>query len=228
MRSPIQLLVVIAAFGTDAIVRAQDDAQVKDWPRFHIGLAVGESDLQWNWSQSGLPEHFWSDETTEPDRVLKVVAGFRPFRVVGFEMQYIDFDEADMRVRGNLLFSFAQTGGRFYDQSSYMKADADAWVLSALLFIPEPSPSFDVYGKAGVAYLDESFVADAYTLDCTPISQCIRTFHSDVHQSDAELYVGIGAQFKIAPAVAVRVEYEAIDRDRDPAAMLSVGIAWEH
>ena len=143
-------------------------------------------------------------------------------------MQYIDFDEADMRVRGNLLFSFAQTGSRFYDQSSYMKADADAWVLSALLFIPEPSRSFDVYGKAGVAYLDESFVADAYTLDCTPISQCIRWSYSDVHQSDAELYVGIGARFKIAPAVAIRVEYEAIDRDGDPATMLSVGIAWEH
>ena len=227
MRSSSQLLVVIAVFGTDVVVRAQDEAQVQDWPRFHIGGAFGETDLEWDWSQSGLPERFWSNETTDPDKVAKVVVGFRPVRVVGVEIQYIDFDEADMSVRGRLLFNFAQ-GGTFYDQHSYMKADADAWVLSALLFIPEPSPSFDVYGKAGVADFDESFVANAYTLDCAPISQCIQRFHSDVHQSDAELYVGIGARFKIAPAVAVRVEYEAIDREGDPATMLSVGIAWEH
>jgi len=142
-------------------------------------------------------------------------------------MQYIDFDEADMRTRGTRLFGGGQVTV-FYDQSSEMKADANAWVLSALLFIPESSPSFDVYGKVGVADLDESFTAGGYTLDCAPVSQCIQRFHSDVHQSNAGLYVGIGAQFKVAPAVAVRVEYEAIDGDGDPAAMLSVGIAWEH
>jgi len=71
----------------------------------------------------------------------------------------------------------------FYDQYSVMKADANAWVLSALLFIPESSPTFDVYGKVGVAELDESFSAYAYTLDCAPVSQCLRPLDSAVQQS---------------------------------------------
>ena len=220
------MLVVVAAFVTAGVVRAQDEAQVREWPRFHLGVAFGETDLEWDWSQSELPERFWSEETMDPDRVSKVVAGFRPARIVGVEIQFIDFDEADMETRGRALFGGGQVTV-FYDYRSYMRADADAWVLSTLLFIPEPSPLFDVYGKVGVADLDESFTARGYTLDCAPVSQCLRPFNNDVHQSNAGLYVGIGARFKIAPAVAVRVEYEAIDRDGDPAAMLSVGLAWE-
>ena len=54
------------------------------------------------------------------------------------------------------------------------------------------------------------------------------TFSSDVDQSDSGAYLGFGARFRIARAVAVRVEYEALDRDvGDNTTMLSLGIAWE-
>ena len=98
-------------------------------------------------------------------------------------------------------------------------------MLSALLFIPEASQSIDVYGKVGVADLDESFVASA--TDTRAAAGC-RPFSSSIEQSDSAPYVGFGGRFKIAREFALRVEYEAIDRDGgDPIAMLSLGIAVE-
>lgn len=221
MRSLV-LLAAIAAFSTAGSVRAQEER-----PRFHVGAAVGESDLAWDWSQSGLPERFWSDESMEPDRVRKVVAGFRPVRIVGAEIEYVVFDDAGMGARGRRLFGGGQAP-LVYDQTSYMKAGAEAWVLSALLFFPEPSPSVGFYAKIGVADLDESFTASATTVECVPVVQCLNTINSDVHRRDAGPYLGIGARFDVARAVAIRVEYEAIDRDvGDNVTMWSLGVGWE-
>jgi opacity protein-like surface antigen len=166
----------------------------------------------------------------EPERARKVVAGFRPVRIVGVEIQYIDFDDTGLGARGTLLRGGSRQGGpAVYDQASFMKAGAEAWLLSALLFIPEQLPLVDVYGKVGVADLAESFTAIATTVECVPLSQCTNRIYSDVHESNVGPYIGIGARFELAPAVAVRAEYEAIDRDvGDPAAMLSLGFAWEH
>ena len=80
----------------------------------------------------------------------KVVAGFRPVRVVGAEISM----STSVRRRRETLFS-----ERYYPALTVysFKGKANATVLTALLFIPDPSPSFDVYGKVGVAKLEESF-----------------------------------------------------------------------
>jgi hypothetical protein len=95
-------------------------------------------------------------------------------------------------------------------------------------------PSFDAYGKVGVARFEESFdvyVSD-WSLPCRlqPFGQapsCL--FISQGGQTDSHPYVGIGVRFKESGrAWAVRLEYEAIDGELgDTTTMLSVGIAWE-
>ena len=112
-----------------------------------------------------------------------------------------------------------------------MKGRSTAWVVSGVLFIPERSPTADVYAKVGVAELDESLEAQHFAIvvgGCV-ISACPRIdVESEVRQSDSRPYVGIGARFKVARAVGVRVEYEAIDRDPgDDTTMLSLGVALE-
>ena len=110
-----------------------------------------------------------------------------------------------------------------------MNASAEAKVLSALLFIPEQLPLINVYGKIGVADLDESIIANATEYVCTPLLNCRNDFRSEVRQSDVGPYVGFGARIKVGAATGVRVEFEAVDRDDgDPMTFLSVGIAWEH
>jgi hypothetical protein len=218
------LLVVIAAFGTSAVVRAQDAAQVQEWPRFYIGVAVGLSDLQPDWSSVGVPEHLQPITSLDAVKGWKAVVGFRPARVVGAEIEYIDFGS----VESGTTYSSPHQAVRATSFYSF-KGRPNAMVLTALLFIPDPSPSFDVYGKVGVAKLDESFNAsyfDRGSAGCEIFPYC--SFSADVDQTDWRPYVGFGARFKVARAMGVRVEYEAIDGDvGDPVTMLSVGFAWE-
>ena len=50
-------------------------------------------------------------------------------------------------------------------------------MLSALLFIPEQLPLFDVYGQSGIADLDESYHRPTpLTVDCFPVSSLSQRF----------------------------------------------------
>ena len=158
---------------------------------------------------------------------LKVVAGFRPLRVVGVEIAYVDFGEAGTEDNYSPNMGISLGG---YSLTS--KANATA--LAALLFIPEPWPPVDVYGKVGVAKLEESFDVwvEDWSLPCRvrPFGidpSCM--FSSQADQTGTHPYVGIGARFKVAPAWAVGLEFEGIDGEfGDATTMFSVGIAWQH
>jgi hypothetical protein len=223
MRHLITSLAAIAAFGSDAAI-----AQDQEWPRFHVGVAVGESRLDRTLSEaSEALAEIWGDKSIDDVTGWKVAAGFRPSRIVGAEIQYVEFGEDEVSdVDGYGAQVFTITAGLD------MKASTTAWVASALVFIPERSPTVDVYGKVGIAALDESLEAHHFNYvlgPCIPISACpLNVQDSAVHESDSRPYLGIGARFKVARALGVRVEYEAIDRDTgDDITMLSIGVAFE-
>jgi opacity protein-like surface antigen len=226
--SSLAALVLMAALSTD-VVRAQDSPKAQSWPRFHIGVGVGLESQYSRYvgpelSSDGIPEslRFSSAFYGPPDSEemdWKLAAGWRPVRVVGAEIQYVDFGGfAQRRRRG---------GGQVATQFLSTNVRADATVLNALLFVPEPLPWFDVYGKVGVAKLTESVTGEGYNYGlpgCVP--SCALTV--DEERKDSRRYVGIGARFKVASHWAVRVEYEEIDGDTtDKTTMLSLGIAWE-
>ena len=212
VRCSIQSLVVIAAFGTAAGVRAQDEAQTQEWPRFHVGGAIGQSRFDPDFTALGVPEGWPKPDTTTG---RKIVAGFRPARVVGVEFQLVDFGE-----------DVAEFNTSHHPRLTdiYVESSANAWVVSALLFIPAPAPRVDVYGKVGVALLDESFRASGYNPPtCGPIFCSI-----DIDQTESRPYIGIGFRFNVARQTALRLEYEAIDADvGTPLTLLSLGVAWE-
>ena len=232
VRSSIQLLVAIAAFGTAGVVRAQDAAQSQEWPRFHVGVGIhtgGKADLETDWESAGVPEFIRPTTAVESgsESHWKLSAGFRPLRVVGAEIAYIALGdgEAEDGYTPNMGISFGEY---------WLKTEASAAVMAAVLFIPDASPEFDVYGKVGVAAYKESF--EVHVSDWTPMCrlqpfgqkpECL--FDNQGHQTESQPYVGIGIRFKIASNWAARIEYEAIDRDvGDNTTMFSAGIAWEH
>ena len=185
-------------------------------------------------AEAGVPGQPWGNRSLDSSTGQKVVAGFRPLRIVGMEVQLVDFGSQEVAAYAGGLIGSGQTT-HCCQQSSYMSASSEGKVLAALLFFPEPLVSFDVYTKVGVAHLDESL--DAYAFDeLTPGCQfgpggfppfCL--FRNEVDQSESSPYVGFGFRYKIAPAAGVRVEYEAIDGDLgDNTTMFSLGIAWEH
>lgn len=225
--SAVKWVLALPAFGTVDVVRAQ--VQEQDWPRFHIGVAMGLRTTGLSHSLSevgGVPEEAWGDLSVESDDIgWKLVAGFRPLRIVGAELQYVDFGEGTRQSRN---------GGQVPIQAVTLQSSADAKVLTAILFVPEHLRSFDFYGKVGVADLDDSFTVSGYDRlipGCRgppfPVApEC--DFDIEADQSESAPYVGLGVRLEIASAVAVRFEYEAIDRDEgDGPSMLSLGIAWE-
>jgi len=137
---------LVAAFGTDAALHAQNEAQDPEWSRFYVGAALGQPRLDRSLSEAGEPlvGLFGDLEVPEPTG-LKVLAAWRPMRLVGAELQYSDFGEEGRSA------TFGRAGYAGYD----IRTQANAWVVSALLFVPERRPSFDVYGKLGVAQLDD-------------------------------------------------------------------------
>jgi hypothetical protein len=237
MRSLVQSLVAIAAFSTGVAVRAQE------WPRVHIGVAAGDPDWSVDMSEAGVPlldPIYRPDKPVEPDSGWKLVVGFRPVRVVGMELQYVDFGEGATTVHSGWIFG---SQVRTYQQTSSINVNADASVLTALLFIPMPKPSLDVYGKVGVADINDSLAITTTTIEvdlpnaprvpippeCIPYARCSSIASRDVERSESAPYIGIGTRVKIANHWALRVEYEAIDRDvEDTTTMLSIGLAWEH
>lgn len=226
MRSSIQLLVVVAAFGTAPVAGAQE------WPRYHVGVGIGtdgNADFTTDWESAGVPEFIRPTSGRESDSPSRwrLSAGFRPLRVVGAEIEYIALGDA--KVEDGYSPNMSISRGDYW-----LKTEASATVLTAVLFIPDPSPSFDVYGKVGVAVYIESF--DVHVSNWTPMCrlqpfgqkpECL--FDDQGHETDSRPYVGIGARIKIASNWAARIEYEAIDHDvGDNTTMFSVGIAWEH
>ena len=134
-----------------------------------------------------------------PDTGWKLVAGFRPLRVVGVEFQFVEFGEGDTGVYGGFEYG-GQIRGT-WQQETRMKVSTQMRVLSAALFIPEALPRLDVYGKVGVADVDESISASAvvrvFPDECAPNGVRLRptgpcTFTNDVDESDSAPYVGIG------------------------------------
>ena len=231
MRSSVQLLGLLAAFGTAAVVRAQDEAQGQEWPRYHVGvgIGVGHYDFLTDWESAGVPEFIRPTRSRESGSTSRwrLSAGFRPLRVVGLEIEYIALGEG--KAEDGYTPNIGISRGEYW-----LKTEASATVLTAVLFIPDPSPSFDVYGKVGVAQYKESF--EVHVSNWTPMCrlqpfgqkpECL--FDNQGHQTESQPYLGIGARVKVAREAAVRVEYEAIDHDvGDPTTMLSLGIAWEH
>src|SRR5687767_4267753 len=93
MRSlAVKTLVVLAGFAPAAVVRAQDQQQAPDRQRFHVGIAFGETKFGQTLAEvSEDMAQFWGDRPIPDDTGWKVVAGIRPIRVVGAEVQYVDF-----------------------------------------------------------------------------------------------------------------------------------------
>jgi hypothetical protein len=222
--SYIGAFTTFAAFSITGASRAQDEqsaARVR--PRVYVGVALGQSQLgAADLESTGAPpvvlDRFGNTSPSGDITGWKLAVGFRPVRLVGVELQYLDFGEGEIA---------PPTGNAIFRAHVDMETSADATVLAALVFLPLRSPSFDVYGKVGVAELDESLRAHALVVVGSPCIPLACNFSSDEHGTDSFPYFGIGVRVAISRAAAFRLEYEAIDRDGDDTTMWSVGVAWE-
>jgi hypothetical protein len=175
---------------------------------FYVGAGVGASNIG---SDGYGYDGYYSynhDETA-----WKLIAGVRPISPLGAELEYIDFG------RANTNPNYAYDGYDFNGQSTASKAT----VLFAVGYLPLPIPFLDIYGKAGVARLQQD--STTYFDTCQPPTECNAppAYRSDDWSTDFAYGVGIQTKWL---GLAVRAEYERIDTTgRDPDA-LTVSATW--
>ena len=166
----------------------------------YVGAGVGGATAQESPPQTGLLFN-------EHDTGWKVLAGLRPLPFFGAEIEYINF--------GNTSFSGFIPDG-------YANGDASEHALSAsaLAYVPLPVPFVDVYGKLGIARLEESYAIYSTSYSCTS-SSCLAS-PIGIDRTVGDFTFGAGVQFHFG-ALAVRAEYERINDTFGSPEMYSVG-----
>jgi hypothetical protein len=178
----------------------------------YIGAAGGQADLRMD---HALTDTF--NNISKHDTGWQVMAGIRPLRFLGAELEYVNFGSRsylDGLAPGS--YPFAYTTGTI---------DAKAAALLAVLYAPLPVKFLDVYGKVGPARLQTSVhgLVQEPDLICLPDPDC---GHLVTHgATTTDLAYGAGLQLKFG-AAAIRAEYERIRVNTGDPSLASLGLTW--
>jgi opacity protein-like surface antigen len=160
----------------------------------YVGGAIGQSRVQVDSLDFSSHDFGW-----------KAVAGARPFDWFAGEVEYADLGRPHS-VIGIGSVSTKATGPAAF----------------ALGFLPLPVPLLDVYGKAGVANIQQTAVVTlgSGASACAPGVTC-----DGFSRTESEFAWGVGAQVKTG-ALAVRAEFEQFRASGGNLNFASVGLFW--
>jgi hypothetical protein len=180
----------------------------------YVGGSVGRSDMHLSNSWTATPTG--NDEIVVHPTGWTASVGIRPVRLLGAELQYLDFGNADWsRSGGNTTLGYQ------FPVSTTVHTNAEA--LAAVLYAPIPVPFFDVYAKLGPAHWHSTVNGEIFGLPCPNIlANCGRIA---AKQDSTDLVYGAGLQFKLGPA-ALRAEYERIEAYPEYPYMYQLGLTW--
>lgn len=166
----------------------------------YAGASVGEADVNSTQSFNSAPYDFDVHHSA-----WKVMLGVRPISLLGAEIDYLDF-------------------GRPHNGSGpgITSVDDKAAALYGLLYVPLPVPNFDVFGKLGLARLQNDVTAH-FPFACTVSFPNCGLFQ--LNRTDTQLAYGGGAQIRITH-LSVRVEYERIQASDGNPELFSLGLTW--
>ena len=174
----------------------------------YIGGAIGDSTIRANEAPFGYPLDYSARHSA-----WKVLAGLRPIKIVGAELEYINF---------------GHPGGLQNETFTDVRARAEA--AFGLLYLPLPVPFLDIYAKAGIARSQIAVNAHAYAA-CTAVvgpgvPPCVPEYFYYRDRTDVSFAYGAGAQVKLS-RFAIRAEYERVDASGGNPDLISLGVTWE-
>jgi outer membrane protein with beta-barrel domain len=174
----------------------------------YVGAGVGESNLRSD--GYGYNDYYGYDnhQTT-----WKAMVGVRPvLSPIGAEFEYIDFGSAN--VNSNYFFN----GNYFNGDNSRARATA----LFGVGYLPLGLPFLDVFGKAGVARLQEN--EGTYYTPCPAPETCVVTNIGYSNWTTNFAY-GLGVQTRFGN-LGLRAEYERISATGGDPDALTVSATW--
>lgn len=194
-RKPLKLagMIFLAALSSNA-------AGAADLLGLYAGGAVGEADVKSQQSFSSIPLDF-----DVHHNAWKAMLGVRPISWVGAEIEYLDFGQPHSN-NGLAMTSVSDKAAALY----------------GVLYAPLPVPYFDVFGKVGLARLQNDVTA-RFPFACPVGFPSCGLFQ--LNRTDTQLAYGAGAQIKIQ-SLSVRVEYERIQASNGNPELFSLGLTW--
>ena len=173
---------------------------------FYIGGAAGPT--RDTYTQFGI-----SDETRTG---WKAVAGLRPIRFFGAEVEYVDFGKttvsAPVGFGGPIFGAFGGT------------AHARAMGVFGVGYLPIPIPYLSLYAKGGIERLHTTVDGLAACEPLQPPVTCLG-FGLHVDQTESDFAYGGGAQVQVE-RLAFRAEYERTNSSVGHPNLLSFGVTW--
>jgi len=161
----------------------------------YIGAGLGEAQVKVD--QAGF---------NESHAGWKAMVGVRPIRVLGAELEYIDFGHP--------------SASPFGPSDAHVRGAA----LSALLYAPLPASTFDLYAKAGFSRLQTTGSGTLPGVGSCPVSfpDCALLRFD---RTDTRLAIGAGAQINVS-SFAIRGEYQRFVSDLGDPTLWSVALIW--
>jgi opacity protein-like surface antigen len=195
-RKPLRL----AGFLLALLSLSSNAAGAADLLGLYAGAAVGEGDVNSQQTFNSVPLDFDAHHNA-----WKVMLGVRPISWVGAEIEYVDFGQPHRDMEPGIT-----------------SVKDKAAVLSGLFYVPLPVPYFDVFGKVGLARLQNDVTAHFPYACPVGLPNC-GLFQ--LNRTDTQLAYGGGAQIKVQ-SLSVRVEYQRIQASNGNPEMFSLGLTW--
>jgi opacity protein-like surface antigen len=192
----------VAAMTVSLIALSFSTATRADNPlNFYLGGALGVSSVRMNAvSDSNLSNGF-----DHNDAGGKVFVGIRPIPLIGAEVQYVFFGDPSDRYGNDVR----QQAGAVY----------------GMLYAPIPIPLFDVYAKAGLAWLRSTANTQIANTNGPCQDLPCGSLPSTLTRNNADAAFGAGVQIKLSN-LAIRGEYERIQGSAAKPDLLSFGLTW--
>ena len=188
-------IAALAAASVCSFARAEEPLGV------YFGGGIGQSDVRLDHSPS---DNFFGFDSNHFG--WKVLFGLRPIAPLGAEVEYTDYGDV----------SFAEPG-------TSAKAHERSGAVYGLGYLPLGGPFFDLYGKAGVAWLRTNASGNVGPCAILPQSNCVFGFD----RTDARFAYGAGVQVHLPGTnVRVRGEYQRVDSSLGDPSLLSVGVTF--
>lgn len=205
---------LLAVLGASAVGTATQ-ARADNLLGAYVGVGVGQSNV----GSNNAYDYGYYGGYHDHNATWKVMAGIRPLPIVGAEVEYIDFGT------GNGDSGFYGNNYYYSNATSHPKAT----VLYGVGYLPLPLPFLDVYGKLGVARLqnDITTYVNPGAPTCPAGSTCgsNNSYSYRTDQTDTRVAYGAGLQAKWQD-FAFRAEYERISSQFGDPAAVTVGVTW--
>jgi len=197
-----KILILVASLAFSTSVLAQKPKALQD-SKWYMGASAGQTKFD-----TGITPITASLD--DKDSGFKIFGGYDIDKNFSVEAHYVDFGEASLSGTNGQTFRIDGTTYEFNSAAS-VKSKGSAWGVAVIAGIPV-TESVRPFAKVGFNRVSDELILTGTTATSTK-------------QNSTESLYGVGVEYSLTKAIALRIEYEIHNGDDDTEAkLLSAGL----